>query len=367
MEESLFVKTGEDTGYDIILAHDYISLPEHIEKLGFKGRKICIISDSNVFPLYGDIVKEQLKPVSDDIFDIVFAAGEENKHLDTVKKIYEGLIGYHFERNDLIVALGGGVTGDISGYAAATYLRGIDFIQLPTTLLACTDSSIGGKTGVDLDEYKNMVGAFKMPRLVYMNLSTLKSLNGREFASGMGEVLKHGLIKDAAYYEWLINNFSEINERDSKTLQKMIKRSCEIKRDIVERDPTEKGERALLNFGHTIGHAIEKYMNFELKHGECVALGAFAASYISYKRQLLTTEECFEIRDMFVPFGLPVTLPDGADADKILELTKSDKKMNAGRIRFILLKGIGKAYIDTTVTDEEMLDGIRQLVIDKDL
>ncbi|MBQ9360348.1 MAG: 3-dehydroquinate synthase [Lachnospiraceae bacterium] len=362
-ENNIFVKTSEDSGYDIMLRHDFSDIADALSELGYNGRRLCIVSDSNVFPLYGSGLTDALKPVSEDIYNIVFSAGEEHKNLDTVKEIYKALIKYRLDRKDLIIALGGGVTGDMAGYSAATYLRGVDFIQIPTTLLSCTDSSIGGKTGVDFDEYKNMVGAFHMPRLVYMNLSTLKTLPDTEFASGMGEIIKHGLIKDASYYEWVINNFSEINEREDDILSRMIRRSCEIKRDVVENDPTEQGERALLNFGHTIGHAIEKYMDFKLRHGECVALGTIAACFISYKRGMLSTEEFYEIRDMFVPFDLPITLPDDADAEKILALTKSDKKMSAGRIRFILLKDVGKAYIDTTVTDEEMLAGINELII----
>ena len=361
--DSINVRTGADTGYDIIFEEDYSGLPEAVSSLGFEGRRLCIISDSNVFPIYGEEAAAALRKVSDKVYSIVFPAGEENKNLDTVRDIYRKLIGYGFDRKDLVIALGGGVVGDVAGFASATYLRGIDFVQLPTTLLSCTDSSIGGKTGVDLDEFKNMVGAFHMPRLVYMNLSALSTLDDREFASGMGEVIKHGLIRDAAYYEWIINNFSEINERETAALCHMIKRSCEIKRDVVEKDPTEKGDRALLNFGHTIGHAIEKYMGFKLKHGECVALGTIASCYISYKREMLTTEENYEIRDMFVPFGLPISLPEDTDVEEIIRLTRSDKKMDGGRIRFVLLKDVGKAYIDTGVTDDEIRESLLQLKI----
>ena len=363
MEDKLFVRTKEGEGYEIILTYDFKALPGKLKELGFEGRRICILSDDNVFPLYGEEVKASLKEISENIFSYVFHAGEEYKNLDTVRDIYKALKGLSLDRRDLILALGGGVTGDMGGFAAATYLRGVDFIQLPTTLLSCTDSSIGGKTGVDLDEYKNMVGAFKMPRLVYMNLKTLSSLPDREFSSGMAEILKHGLIRDQAYYEWLINNFSEINDKEPEVILKMIQRSLEIKRDVVEKDPFEEGDRALLNFGHTIGHAIEKYMDLTLKHGECVALGIVAACSISYKRGMLSTDEMYEIRDMLVPFGLPITLPDDADPDKILALTKADKKMDKGRIRFVLLKKVGRAYIDTTVSDEEILSGIKELII----
>ncbi len=363
MSEKLYVKTGEETGYDIYLENDLKALSPAVEELGFKDRRMCIVTDSNVQKLYADGVKAALEGIAKEIYIHSFPAGEENKNLDTVRNVYTFLIEKKFDRKDLLIALGGGVVGDLTGFVSATFLRGIAFIQLPTTLLSCTDSSIGGKTGVDFDRYKNMVGAFNMPKLVYMNLSTLSSLSARQFACGMGEVIKHGLIKDEDYYEYLVNNFNEINDRETGVLEKVIKRSLEIKRDIVEKDPYEQNERALLNFGHTIGHAIEKYMDFKLTHGECVALGSIAACYISYQRGKLSTEEFYEIRDMYMPFLLPITLEDDADPEAILEYTLSDKKMQGGKIRFILLKKIGKAYIDTTVTKEEMLEGIKQLIV----
>jgi 3-dehydroquinate synthase len=262
----------------------------------------------------------------------------------------------------MLVALGGGVVGDLTGYVAATYLRGIAYIQIPTTLLAQVDSSIGGKTGVDFSKYKNMVGAFKMPRLVYMNLSTLATLPERQFYAGMGEVLKSALIKDGMFYEWLINSLYEIYEKDPQTVRLMVYNCCNIKRLVVEKDPTEQGDRALLNFGHTIGHAIEKAMDFKLLHGECVALGMVAAAYIAYQRKMLSFDEYYEIRDMFVPFNLPITIED-IDPEEILRLTKSDKKMEAGQVKFVLLKKIGKAVIDHTVTDEEIMAGIREIYV----
>ena len=351
--------------YDIVYAEDFNELAENISALELSFHSICIVSDSNVAPLYADSLKEQLSKLCEYIEVFTFKAGEESKTLDTVKALYEFLIQNKFERKDLLIALGGGVVGDLCGYTAATYLRGIDFIQIPTTLLSQVDSSIGGKTGVDFDQYKNMVGAFKMPRLVYTNLSCLKTLDDRQFYSGMGEVLKHGLIKDAKYYEWLINHFYEIGTREIDYLKPMVYQINVIKKAVVEKYPLEKGDRALLNFGHTIGHAIEKYKNFELAHGECVALGCVAAAYISYKKNLLSTEEYYEIRDMFVPFELPITIDD-IDPEAILSLTKSDKKMSQGKIKFILLKKVGKAYIDTDVTDEEIRAGIKEIYFNED-
>lgn len=354
------VKKDHETAYHIYLEESFEMLPEYLEALEVKNRRLCIVSDSTVDGYYGNELEKLLDGFCAKVTRFVFPAGEKNKTLDTVKALYEHLILNHFDRKDMLIALGGGVVGDLTGYAAATYLRGIDFVQIPTTLLSQVDSSIGGKTGVDFDCYKNMVGAFHQPKLVFMNISTLKTLRDEQFFCGMGEILKHGLIKDASYYEWTIQHMSEICERNPEVLKKMISRSCEIKRAVVEKDPTEKGERALLNFGHTLGHAIEKLMDFKMLHGQCVALGYVAASYISYQRGLLSAEEFFEIRDMNVGFELPISF-SGLNPDEIIAATKSDKKMEAGRIKFVLLNGIGHAFLDKTVTDDEMRDAINFL------
>ncbi len=360
MAQRLPVLYNKKPCYDIVFARDFEAVAEELKELQLEERKICIITDSTVDGLYGEEVEKVVAGCCKKVLRFVFPAGEGSKTLDTVKKAYTFLIENGFERKDVLIALGGGVVGDLTGYVAATYLRGIDFIQMPTTLLAQTDSSIGGKTGVDFDGYKNMVGAFKMPRLVYMNLSVLKTLEDRQFFSGFAEVMKHGLIKDAMFYEWLIENMYEICEKDMDVLEEMVMRSCSVKKLVVEKDPTEQGDRALLNLGHTIGHAIEKYKNFELYHGECVALGTVAAAYISWKKELLSMDEFYEIRDMFVPFYLPISV-DCLDVEEVLRLTKSDKKMDNGTIKFVLLKKIGKAVIDRTVTDEEILAALNEI------
>ncbi len=360
MSERLSVSYNRKPCYDIVFQQSFDGLWQELETLECGGRRLCVITDSKVDELYGGTVLSCLDGKCRKAVKYVFPEGEENKTLDTVREIYRYLIQEGFDRRDMLLALGGGVAGDVTGYVAATYLRGIDFIQLPTTLLAQADSSIGGKTGVDFDGYKNMVGAFKMPRLVYMNLSVLQTLDSRQYFSGFAEVMKHGLIKDSGFYEWLIENMYEICERDLNVLQEMLLRSCTVKKLVVEKDPTEQGERALLNFGHTIGHAIEKAKDFQLFHGECVALGAVAAAYISWKREMLSMEEYYEIRDMFVPFYLPISI-DGIDPDEIVRLTKSDKKMESGRIKFVLLKKIGRAVLDSTVTDEELLEAVKEI------
>ena len=329
MANRLTINYEKKPCYDIVFASDFGGLAEELHDFGIGKRRIAVIADSNTASLYGEEVIGLLEGNCKKAILYSFPAGEAHKTLDTVKDIYKTLIEEKFDRKDLLIALGGGVVGDITGYTAATYLRGVDFVQIPTTLLAQCDSSIGGKTGVDFDGYKNMVGAFYMPKLVYMNIGTLKTLDDRQFYAGFAEVMKHGLIKDALFYEWLLDNLYEIQDREPDVLEEMVMRSCTVKKLVVEKDPKEQGDRALLNFGHTIGHAIEKYKNFEMLHGECVALGAVAAAFISWKHNWLSMEEYYEIRDMFVPFNLPISIDD-IEPEEILALTKSDKKMAAG-------------------------------------
>lgn len=360
MSERMTVMYQRKPSYDIVFTKSFDELIPELTAFDLNNRKVCIITDSCVDQIYGDEVLGLFKGNCVKAVKYAFPNGEENKNLDTVRKVYEFLIREGFDRKDLLIALGGGVVGDTTGFIAATYLRGVDFVQVPTTLLAQADSSIGGKTGVDFDGYKNMVGAFKMPVLVYMNHATLTTLEERQYYSGFAEIMKHGLIKDSVFYEWLIENMYEICERDLDTLQQMLIKSCTVKKLVVEKDPTEKGDRALLNFGHTIGHAIEKAKNFELYHGECVALGAVAAAYISWKRDMISMDDYYEVRDMFVPFYLPISVDD-INPEEILKLTKSDKKMESGKIKFVLLKKIGKAVIDKTITDEEILAAIKEI------
>ncbi len=357
MSEQLSVHCPEGKVYDIVIESGFESLGKRAANaLDLRGHKVCIVSDENVAPLYSDAVRSQFEPLCDRVDLWVFPAGEEYKNLDVVKSLYKFLIENHYDRTDYLAALGGGVVGDLCGFAAATYLRGIDFVQIPTTLLAQVDSSIGGKTGVDFDAYKNMVGAFHMPSLVYISTGTLKTLSDEQFACGMGEVIKHALICDPEYFDWLGQNAGAINKRDPDICEQMILVSDNIKKEIVERDPKEKGDRAFLNFGHTLGHAIEKLMDFQLYHGQCVALGIMAACYISQAHGSLTDKDITAIRERLRRFRLPVDLKDRMpDAAKIVEATKNDKKMESGTIKFVLLNGIGEAYIDRTVTEDDML------------
>lgn len=359
--DSLPVYYNNEFCYQIELHYSFDALYTAIQTLGIEQKRLCIVTDSIVDNLYGMEVQQLLEQNGCTFVKrFVFPSGEEHKTLEVIEQLYEFLILHQFDRSDVLIALGGGVTGDMTGYAAATYLRGIRFIQIPTTLLSMVDSSIGGKTGVDFKGYKNMVGAFYQPSLVYVNTSVLTTLDKRQRASGMGEILKHGLIKDIAYYEWLQNNKSEILNLEAKTVKEMIYRSQCIKKEVVEADPKEKGERALLNFGHTIGHAIEKSLNFSLLHGECVALGMVAAGFISMKKGHISNEELQTMEEILRSYELPIRFSE-LNNEMVLDNCLHDKKKDGKKLRFILLKELGLAYITTDVSYEEMNQAINYL------
>ena len=362
MSKSMIVSFEGKPCYDIFLEPDFSKLADCLKRAGYAfERKICIVTDSNLAGLHLKALSDAMKSCFTTVISFCFPAGEESKNLNTVQNLYQKLIENRFDRRDLLVAFGGGVVGDLTGFTAATYLRGIDFIQIPTTLLSQVDSSIGGKTGVDFLRYKNMVGAFYQPKLVYMNLSLLHTLPGEQFASGMGEVIKHGLIQSRNYFFWLKENERKILTLQPEIIEEMIYESCQIKRNIVECDPTEKGVRALLNFGHTIGHAVEKLSDFSLFHGECVAVGIAAACRISCDLGYMKKQECQEVTETLKKFHLPV-LASHMTAEEILAASKSDKKMAAGKIRFILLKSIGSAEICPDLSDEQILAGITSVL-----
>ncbi len=361
MSERLVVHDENKPIYDIVIEKDFDQLTKEIEKLHVAERRICIVTETNVGPAYARQVKEIFEEISKEVHVFTFEAGEANKNLKTVQDLYVFLIENHFDRKDLIVALGGGVTGDLSGYAAATYLRGIDFIQIPTTLLAQVDSSVGGKTGVDFDEYKNMVGAFYQPKLVYIATCTLNSLPEKEFLSGMGEVIKYGIIKDKAFFEYLKENVEAICTRNPETLEYIIKVSCDTKRKVVENDFKEQGERALLNLGHTLGHAIERYVYKDRLHGECVAIGTAGAAYISYRKGYITEADMMEIINLLQAYNLPVS-ENRIDLDNVIHATFSDKKMEGGKIKFIVINEIGIASIDKSVNWIEMKEALCKIL-----
>ncbi len=343
------------------ITNDFSKLREAVQALSIPKHRVCIVGDSNTFPLYGAQVREELAPVFSEVHEFVFEAGEEHKTLDSVRMLLRFLIEHHFDRKDCLVALGGGVIGDMTGFTASIYLRGIPVLQIPTTLLAQIDSSIGGKTAVDFDGFKNMVGAFHMPSLIYANTSVLNTLPEEQIVSGLGEVIKSALLGDHDFYLWLKDNRNAILDMNPSIMPEMISRTANIKIDIVHRDPTEQGERAFLNLGHTIGHAVEKYKNFALQHGTCVGLGMVAAAYLSYCRHLISMEELTDVKETCASFGLPL-VTSGLDPREILRITKSDKKMSQGQIRFVLLSSLGQACLCDDVTDEELLQAIAYIM-----
>lgn len=363
MSKRITVSNNDVPIYDIVIESSFKNLLGELQKINIEDRRVCIVTDSNVAAFsYLDEIEDLLKEHCHNLIHFIFPAGEENKNLDVVRQLYTTLIETKFDRKDILIALGGGVVGDLTGYAAATYLRGIDFVQIPTTLLAQVDSSVGGKTGVDFDCYKNMVGAFHMPKLVYMNMSTMQSLDKRIYVSGLGEVIKYGFITDKPFYQWICKHKEQLLNLEPEELEYMVYRSCENKRIVVEEDPTENGIRALLNFGHTLGHAIEKQIGFSMYHGECVAIGMVAALYISEAKGYLSKEVVKEGIEIIHNLELPTHLSNyKLDKEAILQATKNDKKMEAGKIKFILLQNVGHGIIDRSVTMEDMRQALKKI------
>ena len=367
MSELISIKTkNKKNGYDVLIEKGFSKIKNKLDELEVGALKCLIVTDSNVAPLYGQKVTDILKESFADVLLFTFEAGEENKNFDTVSSIIAYLSDNKFNRNDYIVALGGGVVGDTVGFAASIFKRGINFIQMPTTLLADVDSSIGGKTGVDVNGYKNMIGSFYMPKFVYISINALNTLTARQYYSGMAEVMKYGLIMDSDFYEWILDNMYNIFDLNKSTLEEMIAKCVSLKQKVVEEDTFEEtGLRQILNFGHTIGHAIEKFKNFTMYHGECVALGCVAAAYISWQRKMISMDDYYEIRDMFVPFNLPITVTE-LNVDEILEIIKTDKKADENGVNFVLLKKVGKAMSGVIVSKEEIIESIDQIHFTED-
>ena len=356
--EKLHVNLGKNS-YDILFSGTFAALPQSMAEIS-APKKILIVTDTNVNKLYADDVNSLLKQNGYDSAVYAFAAGEENKGMDTILGICRACIEHGMDRKSMIGALGGGVVGDMAGFAAAIYMRGIDFIQIPTTLLSQSDSSVGGKTGIDFMESKNILGAFHQPRLVYINVVTLKTLPLEQFVSGMGEVIKHGIIRDASFFDYLENNAELIKTLDSETLIKMDKINCSIKADVVEKDEKEMGLRAILNFGHTIGHAVESAYDFKMTHGECVGLGMIGASYIALKRNMINDVTLNRIEKILNLYGFKtrVKLPP---KETVMGYMQKDKKKIAGKLKFVLPTKIGDVEQTTDVTHDEIFAALNYI------
>ena len=318
------------------------------------GRRCAVISDANAAPRFARKAMGSLKAAGFDPVLITVPAGEAAKCLKTVQACYDQLAAHRLERKSFIVALGGGVVGDLAGFVAATYLRGVPFVQVPTTLLAQVDSSVGGKVGVNLKAGKNLVGAFYQPKLVLCDLDTLRTLPKREFRAGLAEVIKYGIIYDEALFERLENRLAQLLKLDAKLLGEVVARCCEIKAEVVGQDETESGLRAILNFGHTIGHAIENSVGYgKYLHGEAISIGQVAAAELSCEVLGFCGGCADRIRNLFRRAGLPTEIPlNPAQRARLLAAMKLDKKVSGGEVKFVLAEEIGKVVWGQSVPGE---------------
>jgi shikimate kinase / 3-dehydroquinate synthase len=318
------------------------------------GRKVAIVTNTTVAPLYLERLAAPLTAAGKEVISVVLEDGEEHKNWASLMQIFDALLANKCDRKTTLVALGGGVIGDLTGFAAASYMRGVDFIQVPTTLLSQVDSSVGGKTGINHPLGKNMIGAFYQPKVVLADTSTLETLPQRELAAGLAEVIKYGPIIDEAFFDWTEENIGKLVARDRAALAYAIARSCEIKADVVRQDEREGGLRAILNFGHTFGHAIEAGMGYGAwLHGEAVGCGMVMAADLSHRLGYIDAATVERIRNVVAAAGLPVKAPD-LGTDRWLELMEVDKKNEGGAIKFILIKPLGTAIV-TTAPHEALL------------
>lgn len=341
--QTLTVKL-EERSYPI---HIVNSLSSHVELMlpYLQQRKVAIITNTTVASLYVDSLKEGLERHDINVVTVILRDGEEFKNTASLNLIYDALLQNRCERKTVVIGLGGGVIGDLTGFAAATYLRGVPYIQIPTTLLAQVDSSVGGKTGINHPSGKNMIGAFYQPRLVLIAVATLITLPDREFVAGLAEVIKYALIRDPAFFEWLEHNMEKVLARDMNALRFVIYRSCHNKAEIVGADEREAGERILLNLGHTFGHAIEVGVGYgKLLHGEAVAAGIVLAAELSLRLSWLKQNDVDRIRQLIMKAGIPYIAPD-LGIERYLALMGLDKKIEDGKNRLVLLKGIGEASV----------------------
>ncbi len=354
MMQTLQVALGDRT-YPIYIGSGLLSQADLILP-HLKRKQVAIVTNTTVAPLYLEKLAQPLRDAGVGVIEIVLPDGEAHKNSQTLNLIYDALLKNRCERTTTLIALGGGVIGDLTGYAAATYLRGVPFIQIPTTLLAQVDSSVGGKTGINHPLGKNMIGAFYQPKVVLADIDTLQTLPKRELSAGVAEVIKYGLIRDADFFAWLESNISKLMVLDEAVITYAIYRSCQNKAAVVAADEHEAGERALLNLGHTFGHAIENAMGYGVwLHGEAVAAGTMLAADLSQRMGWLKADEVRRIHALLAASGLPLKAPN-LGVEKYLDLMAMDKKVAAGKIRLVLQQTIGKAVI----TSEYDADKLKQ-------
>jgi 3-dehydroquinate synthase len=345
-----------DRSYDIELGTGLDQAGAHLKELGL-GRKMALVTNPTIKKLHGKRIVDSLKAAGFLVMSIEVPDGEQYKNLDWANAIYTALLTNGFDRKSALVAFGGGVIGDLTGFAAATFMRGVPFVQVPTTLLAMVDSSVGGKTGVNHPMGKNMIGAFYQPKKVLMDLGVLRTLPKEEFLSGMAEVIKYGVIFDAGFFDYLDKNREKILSLEPDVLTHIIKRSCEIKADVVSKDEREGDLRAILNFGHTVGHAIETAENYTMRHGEAVAIGMVYASRLAHRTGLCEATVPDRVEKLIASYDLPTSISTLSRRPSVIELMDSmqiDKKAEGGKVKFVLPKTIGEVVI-TKEWDEGVL------------
>lgn len=325
-----------------------------------KQKKVVVVTNTTVAPLYLANLTQTLHELGISVLPVILPDGEEYKHWETLNLVFDALLENHCERNTPLIALGGGVIGDMGGFAASCYQRGMPFIQVPTTLLSLVDSSVGGKTAINHPLGKNMIGAFYQPKMVLADIATLKTLPERELKAGLAEVIKYGLIRDPGFFGWLENNIEKLLALDAEALAYAVHRSCANKAEVVAADERETGERALLNLGHTFGHAIETGLGYgEWLHGEAVAAGTLIAAELSCLLGWLTAESLARIEALFIRAGLPVSCSE-LDVSRYLPLMRHDKKVQDGRLRLVLLKEIGSAVLSEEADEALIVSAIKR-------
>jgi 3-dehydroquinate synthase len=352
--EKVAVQLGQRS-YPIIIAPDLLTSAQQVPELSmlWRYKKVAIISNPTVAALYLPSIRQLF--AQQQVSEFLLPDGEAYKNLQSFEQVNSFLLENGIPRDALLVALGGGVIGDLTGFVAACYQRGTAFLQIPTTLLSQVDSSVGGKTAVNHPLGKNMIGAFNQPQAVLIDTQVLSSLPQREFSAGMAEVVKYGLLGDATFFAWLEQQQQAIVALQEPQLSQMIRHCCQMKADIVSRDETEQGERALLNLGHTFGHAIEAWLGYgEWLHGEAVAVGMMMAFELAAARGWVSTQELARVRALLLAFDLPVLPPSGMQITDFMPYMKTDKKVKDGRMRFILPKQLGLAIIVDDVTETEL-------------
>ncbi len=355
--KTLTVDLGKRS-YPIYIGQGLLQQPELFRR-HVHGSQVMIVTNTTVAPLYLEACKAAFDGF--EVAEVILPDGEQYKNLEVLSRIYDALIERRFDRKCTLVALGGGVIGDMTGFAAASYQRGVNFIQVPTTLLAQVDSSVGGKTGVNHPKGKNMIGAFHQPQAVVVDTDTLDTLEDRQLSAGLAEVIKYGLIRELEFFEYLENHLPDLLARDKEQLANAIERSCWNKAQVVAADEFEAGQRALLNLGHTFGHAIEAGMGYGVwLHGEAIATGMMQAGYMSKLMGGLTEHDLERMAHVFESARLPIYPPDEMTPERFLQLMAGDKKVQAGTIRLVLLKAIGKAYVTGDYPQELLLRTLKE-------